>query len=263
MRTLSAVRLSAVVAALVATTGSARPPARDMGIVHDTVAVDEAGGPIPFHVGEKLTYQAKVNFLHAGSATMEILGTETIRGHQTFHAAFDVNGGALFVHVHDHYETWFDTSDMVSYRHEMKIDETSYHDDRHYEFYPERQVYVRDGKEYPSVAKPLDEASFVYFLRTIPLEVGRTYSFNRYYHQSRNPVLITVLRREHIKVPAGEFDAVVVHPIIKSRGLFSEKGDAEVWFATDSTHRLLRLKSKLSFGTLYLELKQIQSDTSR
>ena len=41
------------------------------------------------------------------------------------------------------------------------------------------------------------------------------------YHPDRNPVSITVLRKEHIKVPAGEFDAIVVRPSIKSKGLFA------------------------------------------
>jgi hypothetical protein len=268
MRKLPAVRSLATIAVLVATTGSARPShtpyaasAREP-VIRDTVRVDDMGRPLPFQVGEKLTYQVKVNFLHAGSASMRILGAETIRGHPTYHAVFDLSGGFLFFHAHDHYETWFDTSDMVSIRHIQHIDESSYHSDRRYEFYPERKIYVRNGQEEPSVAQPLDEASFVYFLRTIPLQVGRTYQFYRYYHLDRNPVTINVLRRERVKVPAGEFDAVVVHPVIKSKGIFSEKGDAEVWFSTDSSHRLLRLKSKLSFGTLYLELKQIESDTA-
>ena len=70
--------------------------------------------------------------------------------------------------------------------------------------------------------------------------------------------LITVLRKERIKVPAGEFDAFVVKPVIKSNGLFSEKGDAEVWLADDRVHTLLKLKSKLPLGTLYLELRKIE-----
>ena len=97
----------------------------------------------------------------------------------------------------------------------------------------------------------------------MPLEVGKTYEFNRYYHVDRNPVVIKVDRREHIKVPAGEFDAIVVKPTIKSKGLFSENGQAEVWFADDSTRTVLRLKSKLSFGTLYLELKQAEYASRR
>jgi hypothetical protein len=113
------------------------------------------------------------------------------------------------------------------------------------------------------VSEPLDEASFIYFMRTVPLEVGKTYQFDRYYHPDRNPVIIQVERKEHIKVPAGEFDAIVVKPIIKAKGLFSEEGDAEVWFSDDSARTLLRLKSKLPFGTLYLELKQAEYASRR
>ena len=76
----------------------------------------------------------------------------------------------------------------------------------------------RNGEEKPSVEKPLDEGSFIYFMRSVPLEVGKTYSFDRYYQPDKNPVIIKVDRLEHIKVPAGEFDAIVLKPIIKSKG---------------------------------------------
>lgn len=222
-----------------------------------------APGKLPFHVGERLTYQAKVNFLNAGSATMDVEDIEDIRGRPTFHTVFDVRGKVLFFHVNDHYESWFDTTDLVSLHHIQHIDETKYSADRTYDFYPERRIYVRNGVENPSVPDPLDEGSFIYFMRSIPLEVGKTYEFNRYYHLDRNPVIINVERREHITVPAGEFDAIVVQPVIKSKGLFSENGKAEVWFADDSSRTLLRLKSKLPVGTLYLELKQVESANRR
>src|SRR5581483_638802 len=109
-----------------------------------------------------------------------------------------------------------------------------YSTDKDYEFYPDRKVYVRNGQENPSVAEPLDEGSFIYFMRSVPLEVGKTYEFNRYYQPDKNPVIIKVDRRERITVPAGEFDAIVLKPIIKSKGLFGENGQAEVWFSDDS-----------------------------
>jgi hypothetical protein len=213
---------------------------------------------VPFHIGERLTYQARVNFLHAGAATMNIEGAEDIRGHSTYHSVFDIHGRVLWFHVDDHSESWFDPSTMISYRQVQHIDESRYKADRVYEFYPERRVYVRNGQEGQSVANPLDENAFIYFMRTIPLDVGKTYTFNRYYHLDRNPIVLTVERREHIKVPAGEFDALVLKPTIKSNGLFSESRDTEVWLADDSSRTLLRLKSKLPVGTLYLELKQAE-----
>jgi hypothetical protein len=228
------------------------------GLVGASATAPAPETPVPFHVGERLTYQARVNFLHAGNATMSIEGVEDIRGHSTYHSVFDIRGRVLWFHVDDHSESWFDPATMISYRQVQHIDESRYKADRVYEFYPERRVYVRNGEEGQSVADPLDENAFIYFMRTIPLEVGKTYTFNRYYHLDRNPIVLTVERREHIKVPAGEFDAIVLKPTIKSKGLFSESRETVLWVADDSARTLVRLKSKLPVGTLYLELKQAE-----
>jgi hypothetical protein len=245
---LIAAAVGAVGATDVSRTALATPPA----------ATAEPPFKVPFKVGEKLVYSAKVNFMNAGQATMSVEGIETIRGRPTYHTIFNVRGRVLFFHVDDHYESWFDTTNLVSLHHVQHIDETKNKIDKTYDFYPERRVYVRNGEEKPAVAEPLDEGSFIYFMRSVPLEVGKTYEFNRYYQPDKNPVIIKVERKERITVPAGEFDAIVVRPIIKSKGLFGENGQAEVWFSDDSARTLLRLKSKLPVGTLYLELKQAE-----
>src|SRR5690242_1617088 len=127
---------------------------------------------LPFGVGERLSYQAKVNFLNAGSASMSVEDVEPVRGHTTFHTIFDVSGRVLFFHVNDHYESWFDTTSLISLHHAQSIDEGSRKDERNYDFYPERRVYVRNGQEFPSVAEPLDEGSVSYLMRLLALEVG-------------------------------------------------------------------------------------------
>ena len=210
---------------------------------------------LPFQVGERLTYDAKINSISAGKAYLSVEGMENVRGVGTFHTVFDVKGRVLFKKFANHYESWFDTTTLVTMRHLQQTDDV----DKRYEFYPERKVYIKnnDGIENPSVSMPLDEASFLFFLRTVPLEVGKTLTVDRYYHAAKNPIQITVVRQERIKVPAGEFDAFVLKPVIKSNGLFSVKSDAEVWLANDRGHTLLKLRSKLPLGTLYLELRSI------
>ena len=215
---------------------------------------------LPFVVGERLTYNAKVSAMNAGKATISVEGIEMVRGIPTFHTIFDVRGRVLFKRFANHYESWFDTTSLVSLRLSQKTDDV----DKKYEFFPEQKIYIRngDGIQNPSVSMPLDECSFLYYLRSLPLEIGKTYTVDRYYHAEKNPIVVTVLRKEHISVPAGEFDAIVLKPVIKSNGLFSERGDAEVWLASDASHTLLKLKSKLALGTLYLELKTIERPTS-
>jgi hypothetical protein len=64
-----------------------------------------------------------------------------------------------------------------------------------------------------------------------------------------------VLRKETIDVPAGRFNCIVVQPVIKTPGIFSENGNAEVWLSDDSRHVLVQLKSRLSFGSINLYLR--------
>jgi len=107
---------------------------------------------------------------------------------------------------------------------------------------------------YATVAEPLDDASFLYFVRTLTLQVGAQYTFDRYFQLAGNPIVLNVLREERITVPAGTFDAIVVQPIIATRGIFSEHGRAEVWLRADGGHEVLQMKSHVAFGSLSLYL---------
>lgn len=219
-------------------------------------ALSVALAKLPFGDKERLEYQVKYGFLGVGSAVLEVLGLDSVRGAPTVHAAFTVKGGIRVYRVNDSYETWFDPSTFSTLRAVQNIDEGSYDRQRNFEFFPDRQTFSENGKpETPTVADPLDEASFLFFLRSIPLEVGVTYEFARYFRPDRNPVRVIVERKERVKVPAGQFDAIVVRPVIKTSGIFGEGGHAEVWFSDDSTRTLVQLKSSLKFGSLNLYLR--------
>jgi hypothetical protein len=211
---------------------------------------------VPFGVGEQLTYDVKFGALKVGGGSMEVLGVESVRGREAWHTVFRVKGGTFFYRVDSNWESWVDTRNMHSLRY--VVDEEMGGRDRRrvYNFFPELSMYVEEGKQQePSVKEPLDDGSFIYFVRTVPLAVGETYEFNRYFKPDRNPVVIKVLRKESIQVPAGRFDAIVIQPIIKSKGIFSEKGKAEIWLADDPSRIVLQMKSQLSFGSLNLYLK--------
>ena len=109
----------------------------------------------------------------------------------------------------------------------------------------------------PTVDEPLDEGALLYYLRTLPLNVGDRYSLDRYFRPDRNPVLLEVVRRERIQVPAGTFETIVIRPTIKSSGIFSENGRAEIWVTDDERHLMVQMTAKLSFGTLHLSLREI------
>ena len=220
----------------------------------------QGAAAVPFGVGERSTYEVRFGALKVGSGSMEVVGTETIRGRETFHTVFRVRGGTFFYKVDDRFESWFDQRTLYSLRYIQDQQEGQKDRERHYEIFPEREAYVeqpRDGKHFTekaSVKEPLDDGSFIYFIRTVPLTVGQTYEFHRYFRPDRNPVRLRVLRKERITVPAGTFDAIVVQPSIKAKGIFGESGQAQVWFSDDTSRVMLQLKSKLSIGSINMHL---------
>jgi uncharacterized protein DUF3108 len=158
--------------------------------------------------------------------------------------------------VNDVLESWIDVETFSSLRFRQQLSEGSRDRLYEYEIYPERAVYVQKGKvEQPSVSHPLDDGSFLYFLRTVPIELGATYEFQRYFMPDRNPVRLEVLGRDTVDVPAGRFDALVIRPVIKAKGIFSEDGRAQIWISNDADHVLLQMTSHLKFGSLSLHLK--------
>jgi len=213
--------------------------------------------PVPFGVGERLEYDVKFGKLRVGSGSMEVADVQDVRGRSTWHTIFQVRGGTFFYRVNDQYESWVDRHTGNSLRFKQDLNEGRRDVERAYEIFPDRAVYQESGEDTTkaSVRNPLDDGSFLYFLRTIPLAVGETYVFERYFRPDRNPVTIKVLRKERIGVPAGEFDAIVVQPVIKTSGIFSENGHAEIWLSDDENRIMLQMKSGLSFGSLNLYLK--------
>jgi hypothetical protein len=178
---------------------------------------------VPFGVGERFDFRVKFGPLRVGAAFMEVVGIDTVASHPTYHLRSVIQGSTPFYKLDDRQESWLE---------------------RH------------DGESDSIPANALDQASFVYFVRTIPLEVGETYEWNRYFRFDRNPVILRVLRRETVKVPAGEFSTIVVQPIIKTRGIFSEGGEAEIFITDDERRIPVKLKSKLVVGSVTLELTE-------
>ena len=229
-----------------------QPAASDTSVLavasNDSAAASQSVASRPFSVGEQLDYTVAVGGAKVGAGKMELLGIEDVRGEDTYHARFSVEGGFLMFKVNDVLESWFDTETLSSRRFIQNIHEVSYKKNRYYDIYPERGVLHQKGyDEMPTVQKPLDDASFLYFVRTVPLEVGKTYTFDRYFRPDRNPVVVKVLRKEKIEVPAGTFNTIVIQPIIKSQGIFEEGGEAQMWLTDDDRRMMVQFKAKVPY----------------
>ena len=223
-----------------------------LGLLSDSTAqsssVKYAG--VPFGIGEKATYRVSLGIVgNVGTGSLEVVDLDTVNGHPSYELNMKLKGGIPLARVEDEYRSWLDVQSLFSRRFHQDQHEVRYERKRKFDFYPEELRWRRtDNGETGTLptGQPLDDLSFLYYIRTLPLEVGKTYILNRYFNPDGNPVTVKVLRKQTFKTPnAGTFNTIVVQPIIKTKGLFSEGGQAEVYFTDDPRRIMVALKSKV------------------
>lgn len=252
-----------VLAALVALPSAEAVAQSDSGI--RPVTSLRLPAPVPFGPGERLEYDVKLGAFRVGEGHLAVLGVETIRGHRAYHTQMVIRGGIPLARVDDSYDSWLDVHDLYSHRFIQDIDEVGYSSFRYFEMHPDRMVWENtdDDVSGPLASpQPLDDISFVYMVRTLPLNVGDTYTINRYFKEDGNPVRIHVVRRDTVRVPAGTFRTIVVRPVIQTDGLFGEGGEAELHFTDDARRLLVYMRSNVPVvGSISLHLKNIREGT--
>jgi hypothetical protein len=219
---------------------------------------DIAPAPVPFAVGEELVYRARFGGIPAGEARMRVDAIEVIRGRRAYHLVFTVDGGLPLFRVHDRYDSWIDVETLSSLRHIQQISEGRYKRNTTFEIWPERCEYQKnDEPPEQSVGHPLDDGSFIYAVRVAGVQAGETRSDDRYFRPDRNPVVLTGLGVDTLRVGAGTFATIVVRPTIKTGGLFAENTGARVWFSDDANRYPVQVKTKFAKFSVTLTLESV------
>jgi Protein of unknown function (DUF3108) len=214
----------------------------------------------PFAVGETLTYSAKLGLLTLGQGTLQVAAIDSLRGRETFRFRFRLTGKTVFYSMDDVLESWVSTESFESHRFVQDFNENDKPKHRTYEIFPDSGFFREVGRDttYATPDDPLDDAAFFYFVRITPLEVGKTYSFDRYFRKNKNPVTIQVVKREKMELPDGtEVPCLVLHPVIDTKGMFSKRSDTRLWLTDDVRRLPVQIRSKFNFGTVTLRLKEM------
>jgi hypothetical protein len=118
----------------------------------------------------------------------------------------------------------------------------------------QKAVYVdhleNERKEFEIPPSVLDPLSSFYFLRTQNLEVGRSVYVTMFDSKKVWNVEVQVLRKEKVEVPAGEFNTIVVKPLMQSEGIFYRKGEIYIWLTDDERRIPVLLKTKVKIGSV-------------
>lgn len=218
-----------------------------LGICAAGVSPD-APGKLPFSVGEKLSYDvALAKGGRIGEATMWIEGPTVLRGTSTYLLLFNSRVRvALFTGVSSS-GSWFDPVRKTSLRYFKDERSILAKENVAVDFYPEEKRWTsQDGSTGKSLSdSSLDELSFMFFIRTLPLSPGTSFSFDRHFDAARNPVVVNVVRREVTATPLGELHTVLVEMHVRDPKHYKGEGVIRINLTDDECRLPARIESTM------------------
>jgi hypothetical protein len=251
----------ALAAAALLLVAAARPTAvvAQSGTAAAAVAARSAEPALPFAIGERLTYSARVSrFGRVGEAVMWIEGPDDVRGTSTYDLRFDFRARVGVLKAEDRTESWLDPRRMASLQfHKHERHPLSRHDEQVSMYPDEHRWQAADGESGLSTSDaPLDELSFMYFIRTLPLARDTVFEFNRHFDAARNPTTVRVVRREDVTTAAGEFHTVLVEMRVRDPRRYRGEGVIRINLSDDDLRLPVRIVSSMPvIGTATLTLE--------
>jgi len=214
--------------------------------------------------GQTYVYGVEWHLFNAGTARVSLQAD----GAEQHVIATAVSAGVVnaLYRVNDYMEAFFDARDFCSQKVVKHIEEGSRSRDSVLRFDYSRGKSVLDEKDLKS-GEPrhlendipgcvTDVASGFYYLASLPLQTGNTYTFTLSDGKT-NEITARVEGREQVKVPAGTFQTVRLRAAAIS-GTLKEKGTVWAWFTDDANHIPVQMRSKLGWGTLLFRLQRVE-----
>ncbi len=231
------------------------------------VAVLEAqslGERVPFTVGERLFYRVSASRVGSiGHGEMSVEGPVTVRSVPVFLLRFVVTVRVGPIKGVDESQSWFDPVrvGVLRFRKTERHFVNRFTED--VELFPDEQRWREAGgaSGVMASAAPLDELSFIYFLRTLEYTSDTTRRFDRHYDVRRRPTSVRFMGRATVRVAAGTFAAVVIEMRVLDPRRYHGEGVLQLHLTDDACRVPVRIESTMPlFGTTVLQLDRRPAD---
>ncbi len=213
---------------------------------------------IDARIGESMTYKILWMNLHAGDSIMYVADTTLQNGEIYYKLLTETKSSkyvSFFYPVKDRIMSIVDKKKFLPYKYEKILNEGNFKENKIIMFdYNKEEASSKKGK-YKIPKWVQDPFSAIYYFRNLPLEVGKKISFAVFDGEKVFELLIKVLKKETIKVPAGNFKTIKIEPVVAgARGLFEHKGEFYVWVTDDEKKIPVLIKSGVLIGDISVQL---------
>ena len=233
-----------------------------------------ANHKVPFYPGERTLMSLTYFGVEAGTLELRVLPYKYVAGRKVYHFSGLGRSSsvfALFYRVNDLAESFMDFQSLFSHKFQLKVDESLQQRDlvEFYDYnslkvhYWEKLIHKRKGFRLTQFSKEIkhytqDAISAAFFLRALPLEVGKTFTFPVVSNGKSWMVTAKVIRKEDLQTDAGLFSAFVIKPETRFEGVLKKKGDIFFWISADKHRSFLKIDAKVKIGKVIAYLKELE-----
>jgi hypothetical protein len=203
---------------------------------------------LPFGVGEALNYQVRVARIgDVGKGRMWIEGPVVEQGVPTWRMRFEMEAGKGPIRATDRTSSWFDPRRFAILRYEKQERHVLSRSDEHVTIDPSsgRWADADGGGGALGSEFPLDELSFLYLLRTLPLERDTVIRIDRHFDARRNPTIVRIVGRDTLTTPAGIFRTRVIEMEVRDPKRYKGTGTIRIHLDATDCHVPVRIESRM------------------
>ena len=213
-----------------------------------------------FNAGEKLVFSVSwSDIVKAGTATLSVPGVKVFNGHKVYHIVSTASSGpqvSAFFYTRDRIDVYLDAVNYTIWKSEKHLVEGTYKNDEVIYFNPPNRTATRGVATMRTLPEPRDALGGFYYVRSLDLQVGSEITLNYADGKISKPIVIKVLRKEQVTVPAGTFDTIVIEPVLdETEGIFKQEGRIWIWVTDDENKMPVILKSKIAIGNVEVKLE--------
>lgn len=214
----------------------------------------------PISPGEYLKFEVNWGIINGGNAYLEVPEVTEYQGHEVYRLVARAESNSFISKIYkvrNTIESLWDENAHFSRRYVEDRKEGKYEKQEEIKFDQTRQMATyADGEVLPVPPHVQDALSSFYYTRFQALPMGGSIIFDYHASKKSKPLEVKIIGRERVKVPAGEFDCIVVEPILKAGGVFKNNGRLVIWLTDDDKRMPVLMKSKVTIGSVSVRLEE-------
>ena len=220
------------------------------------------GQSSPINIGETLLYNASFRGIHAANASLKTIKKGVIGIDSVYHVQFTAKSKGPINYIFpidDEINLWLDIKTFLPVKIDERINEGKFKRSRTIHFNRKNNFALINNDTLRIDNNTQSPFSLFYFFRKNSIKEFKNKEISLIENNKAVQLNLTIRESEIVNVPAGEYTCSIVSPEKKDNKKFKNRAELDVMFSNDPKKYPVKIRLKLKYGYLVLELNKIIS----